>query len=140
MIDQLSRSGYRVTQPRRAVASALEQASDWLKPESVHRRAARLYPGLGLVTVYRTLALFSQLGLVRRIHLQDGCHGYARAALAHGHHVVCRDCQQVVEFAGADDLDHMTARVERATGFSIDDHMLELIGVCPDCQSEVAAG
>lgn len=130
----LQARGYRVTPSRVAVARALLDAGDWLTPEEIHARARAHHERLGLVTVYRTLGLLTELGFVRRIHLEDGCHGYARAELAHGHHLVCRDCQQVVEFPGSTDLDGLMRRVSRRTGFVIEDHMLELLGVCPACQ------
>lgn len=127
-------SGYRVTDPRLAVAKVLLEAEDWLAAEEIHRRARVHHPGLGLVTVYRTLDLLDELGRVRRIHLEDGCYGFVRTELAHGHHLVCRGCQQVVEFPGSEDLDGLMERLAGQTGFVIDDHMLELLGVCPGCQ------
>lgn len=131
----LQESGYRVTGPRLAVAKVLLEAEDWLAPEEIHRRARDHHAALGLVTVYRTLDLLDELGRVRRIHLDDGCHGYVRTDLAHGHHLVCRSCQQVVEFPGSEDLDGLMNRLARRTGFVIEDHMLELLGVCPGCQA-----
>jgi Fur family ferric uptake transcriptional regulator len=130
----LRQAGYRQTQSRAAILQVLESCDDWLDVEAVHQRAKALCPGLGLVTVYRTLALLTGLGLVRRIHHEDGCHGYARAGYTHGHHLVCRDCHTVVEFPGGDDLGSLIRRLEGATGFAIENHLLELLGVCPACQ------
>lgn len=130
----LRRAGCRVTEPRRAVAQVVARSDSWLRPEEIHRRGQDLYPRLGLVTVYRTLSLFEQMGFVRRIHLEDGCHGYASAELSHGHHLVCRSCQQVVEFGGLEGLPTQLDRLARRTGFVIEDHMLELLGLCPQCQ------
>jgi Fur family ferric uptake transcriptional regulator len=87
-----------------------------------------------LVTVYRTLALLSALGYVRRVHREDGCQGYARTELAHSHHLICRGCDQVVEFPGFESLSALIEPIERKTGFAIDDHVLELLGLCPACQ------
>lgn len=140
MLEGLERAlhgaGCRVTEPRRAVARVVAGSESWLRPEEIHRRARELYPRLGLVTVYRTLSLFEQLGFVRRIHFEDGCHGYASAELSHGHHLVCRNCQQVVEFAGLDGLRPQLEQVAQQTGFVIEDHMLELLGLCPECQRQ----
>lgn len=130
----LRQAGCRVTEPRRAIARILAQSDSWLRPEEIHQRARDLYPRLGLVTVYRTLSLFEQLGFVRRIHLEDGCHGYASSELAHGHHLVCRNCQQAVEFGGLDGLAPQLDQLAQRTGFIIEDHMLELLGLCPQCQ------
>ncbi|MDX1599921.1 MAG: Fur family transcriptional regulator [Anaerolineales bacterium] len=136
----LHKSGYRVTGPRLAVAKVLLEADDWLAPEEIHRRGQTYHAALGLVTVYRTLDLLEELGRVRRIHVNDGCHGYVRTELSHGHHLVCRSCQQVVEFPGSEDLDGLMEGLAQRTGFLIEDHLLELSGVCPGCQDSVSEG
>jgi Fur family ferric uptake transcriptional regulator len=132
--EDLRFKGYRLTRSRRAIVRVLIEADDWLRPEEIHSRARRYCPTLGLVTVYRTLALLSALGYVRRVHREDGCQGYARIELAHSHHLICRSCDQVVEFAGLEDLSALIEPIERKTGYTIDDHMLELLGLCPACQ------
>lgn len=132
--DVLRRHGYRLTEPRQAVARVLSEAQDWLRPEAILRRARRYCPSLGLVTVYRTLELLEGLGYVRRVHQPDGCHGFARTGGRHGHYLVCRECQQVIEFADCR-LDPMVRQVARRTGFQVEDHVLELVGLCPQCAS-----
>ena len=134
IVRGLRREGYKLTRPRLAVARTLARADDWLTPEIVHQRAAAYSASIGLVTVYRTLALLTEIGSVRRIHLLDGCHGYARRELDHGHHLVCLSCQQVVEFPGEENLSPLIRRVSRQTGFEVQDHMLELLGVCAACR------
>lgn len=128
--------GFRLTRSRQAVIRALFEAERWLSPEELLDRAARYWSKLGLVTVYRTLSVLSELGFVRRVHLEDRCVGYARSELTHGHHLVCDSCQQAVEFPGTEDLDPLIERVARRTGFVVTDHMLELVGTCPQCQLE----
>ncbi len=134
VLEQIRQGGRRLTRPRQAVVRALLEADDWLSPEQVWDRARADCPSVGLVTVYRTLALLKQLGLARRIHMAEGCHGYAPAGLKHGHHVVCRSCNQVFEFAGTEDLSSLIRKVARQTGFVVESHLLELIGRCPECQ------
>ena len=134
MLIQLSRHGYRLTEPRRAVVRVLEEARTWLSVDKVHARAAAYCPGIGLVTVYRTLSLLVDLGSVRRIHGEDGCHGFAMAETGHRHHLVCERCRRVVEFPGCD-LDPMLRRLETETGFMVETHMLEVVGLCPECRS-----
>ncbi len=136
ILAQLRTHGHRVTAPRLAVIKTLEVTDSWLSPELILARAREEYPGLGLVTVYRTLALLAELGYVRRIHLDDGCNGYARTGRGHSHHLVCRNCQQVVEFPGNEDLTHLIQGVQDRTGFQVEDHLLELLGVCPECQDQ----
>jgi Fur family ferric uptake transcriptional regulator len=136
----LQQAGFRLTRPRRAILEVLARTSGALEPEEIQDRAASIYPGIGLVTVYRTLTLLADLGCIRRVHQDDHCHGYARANLVHGHHVICRSCRHVVEFPGSEDIGAIIGQVARQTGFRIDDHLLELMGICPDCQDRDTAG
>ena len=133
ILASLREAGYRITCSREAIIRVLSIAEDWVKPDDILLRAREECPSIGLVTVYRTLALLLDLGFIRRIHFEDGCHGYVRADLAHGHHLVCRSCQQVVEFPGTEDLTPLINAVQETTGFRIDEHMLELVGLCPEC-------
>lgn len=135
VIQDLSVAGYRITQPRRAVIRALLEDGGYSSPVTVRGRAQRHCPTVGLVTVYRTLDLLNRLGFVRRIHSDDGCHGFAAVGLGHRHHVVCRGCGAAVEFEGCD-LSGFITRVGRQTGYLIDQHLLELVGLCSDCQAE----
>jgi Fe2+ or Zn2+ uptake regulation protein len=132
---RLAQLGYRVTTPRRAVIQALLEGKGCLTPAQVHGCGRVLYPRLGLVTVYRTLELLEEIGFVRRVHLEDGCHAYAPVAQNPSHHLVCQQCRQVVEFPCAG-LESLIAEVSRRTGFVVDEHLLELIGTCPTCQQQ----
>lgn len=134
-LHRLRQAGYRVTRSRRAVIEVLRDAEDLMLPEEVLRRGQAWHPALGMVTVYRTLALLSELGLVRRIHLADECQGYAWAEYGHGHHIVCRSCQAAVEFPGDEDLVTLMEQVADTTGFSVEGHLLQLLGLCPQCRS-----
>ncbi len=133
IIQQLSQAGYRITRPRRAIVRALLEDEGHASPSEVLERAKLYYPTIGLVTVYRTLDLLSELGLVRRIHAADRCHSYATANHGHHHHLVCRHCGAAVEFQGCDLLPFLD-RIEEQTGYAIEDHLLELVGVCSTCQ------
>jgi len=133
VLQQLSKQGFRITQARRAIVHVFAEETGCLTPPRVVELARRHCASVGLVTAYRTLELLSQLGFVRRIHSGNGCHGYAAVGNGHRHHVVCRLCGRAVDFEGCD-LSELLERVTRETGFSINDHMLELAGECPECQ------
>src|SRR5512136_2180214 len=122
ILDQLSLAGYRITQPRRAVISALLADEGHHSPAEVPERAQARCPTVGLVTVYRTLELLADLGLARRIHTDDGCHGYVGASNGHRHHLVCRRCGAAVEFEGCD-LSALLDQIGRATGYCVDEHL-----------------
>lgn len=130
----LRSSGFRLTAPRRAIIQTIIDADGWQRPQEILSQARVHCPSLGLVTVYRTLSLLSDLGYIRRVHLERGCHGYAHTELSHGHHVVCRNCHQTLEFSGLEEFSSVIERVSVNTGYLIEDHLLELLGLCPDCQ------
>lgn len=131
--QKLSQAGYRITQPRQAVIRAILEDESYSSPAEVHAKARLHCPTIGLVTVYRTLDLLAEVGFVRRIHSDDGCHGYAAASHGHRHHLVCRQCGATVEVEGCD-LSPFLARVSQETGYAIQDHLLELVGLCSMCQ------
>lgn len=133
IVQQLSRAGYRITQPRLAVIRALLEEERYSSPAEVRERALEYCSTVGLVTVYRTLDLLLELGFARRIHTENGCHGYAAANHGHRHHLICRQCGAAVEFEGCG-LSPFLDRLSRETGYAIEDHLLELAGVCGACQ------
>lgn len=134
IVEQLNSNGFRVTQPRRAIIRVLLEADGALTPLEALQLARRQCATVGLVTTYRTLELLLKLGFVRRIHSDDtGCHSYVRTSHGHRHELVCQRCNRVVEFEGCD-LSALLARVQEETGFTIEDHLLELKGICPLCQ------
>jgi Fur family ferric uptake transcriptional regulator len=132
MARVLREAGHRLTQPRRAVLQVLEESAVQLSPYEIHRRAQEIYPRLGLVTVYRTLELLDELGLARRVHSEGSCHTYARAG-EDRHVLVCRGCHRVVEFP-CQGLDALIEAVEQRSAYAVEGHLLELTGLCPECQ------
>ncbi|MGB8644941.1 MAG: Fur family transcriptional regulator [Anaerolineae bacterium] len=135
--EGLRENKYKLTRPRRAILDIVAQADHHLTPAEVYERAKDRYPHLGLTTVYRTLDLLVELGYIRRIHLDAGCHSYAPAAQSHGHQLVCSNCGRIEEFADCD-LDLLIKTLQTRTGYKINVHMLELMGRCPACQGQGA--
>ena len=132
--EKLNQKGLRLTQPRRVVMSILEKSDSPLSPQTILQRANNVGEDLGLVTVYRTLDLLSDLDLVRRVHGPDVCQGYVLASPGHHHHLVCQQCGKAIEFTGTDDLSSLLRRIQQETGFDIHGHLLQLYGLCPQCQ------
>lgn len=132
--QKLAMQGRRLTGARRAVCIALCHAQAPLEPQQLLELAREGHGQLGLVTVYRTLSLLTELGLVRRVHLENGCHGYLPATQGHHHALICRYCGHSVEFPGREDLEALIANVESSTGYRVEEHLLQLSGLCPTCQ------
>ena len=134
MAQALREAGYRLTQPRLAV---LQENDEGLNPEEIYRLGKTLCPLLGLVTVYRTLDLLAELGLARRVHSEHHYHSYA-SARTDRHYLICESCHRVVEFP-CHGLEELLESVRQQTGYTIHTHLLELSGLCPDCQKGQAA-
>ncbi len=132
--EALNQEGLRLTHPRKVVMSILEDSSVPLSPQTIFQCAVEEHEDIGLVSVYRTLEVLSDMGLVRRVHGRDDCHSYVLASPGHHHHLVCRECEKAVEFSGAEDLASLMDRIERKTGFKVDGHLLQLYGLCPECR------
>jgi Fur family ferric uptake transcriptional regulator len=134
MAQALYEAGYRLTQPGRAVLRVLEESVEQLGPCEIHRRGQVTCPQPGLVTMYCTLKLLDELGLVRRVHSEGSCHNYARAG-KDKHYLVCRGCHRVIQFP-CGGLDELIEEVKRRSFYAIDGHLLQLTGLCPECQDK----
>ncbi len=129
--------GFKDTRQRRAVLSVVVSSGECLNPAEVYAKAKAACPRIGLTTVYRTLEILADLGVVRRVHLQQGCHSYALAGVGHRHHVICSTCHGAIEFEGCD-LSEVMQSAAKQTGFRVDGHWLQLFGTCPACQGKAS--
>ena len=132
----LRQRGYKLTPQRRAVLEVIARSREHLAPVAIHAEARKCHIKVGLVTVYRTLEILAELGLICEVHTGDRQRNYImRGAVEHHHHLVCSDCSRVVDFAACD-LDELEHKLSRKTGFMIESHILELHGRCPQCCEE----
>jgi Fur family ferric uptake transcriptional regulator len=116
--------------------AALLEADAALSPQEILERGGAAHSTLGLTTVYRTVALLVELGVVRRVHRSNGCHGYVATSPGHRHHIICQECGRTAEFLGSEDLTELVSQVEQSTDYRVDDHLLQLFGLCPECQCD----
>lgn len=136
-LRQLAEHGSRITGPRRAIVRILTRSNRAYEPLELYDLVRVEAPGVGLVTVYRTLEALEELDLVQRIHERGGCRRYLRAPHGHQHVLLCQRCGQAVLFDG-DDLEPLFAQVAARWGYSIEDHWLQLFGLCPDCRKNAS--
>ncbi|MFZ3070824.1 MAG: Fur family transcriptional regulator [Anaerolineaceae bacterium] len=134
----LSQAGYRLSEPRKCVMQLLESADTPLSPLAIYRMLTSQGYRLGLVSVYRTLELLGSLGLVTIVYQPDGGSGYMNATGGHHHHILCQGCHKAIEFSGSEDLTELIQRVEGETNFQVNGHLLQLYGLCPECQALVS--
>ena len=132
--DALDEAGYRLTEARRSIAGLIAARNGHFTAADLVADARARHLGIGRATIFRTLDVLVDLQVVERLDLPTGDHAYVACERAHHHHVVCSNC------GASRDIDDAGWRVvvrdiERRTGYRIDDHRLELFGVCPDCKT-----
>jgi Fe2+ or Zn2+ uptake regulation protein len=137
-LEQMRDSGYRLTAPLKVIVELLAHTPYALSPIDIYDICRREYKHLGLVTVYRTIEKLMELGLVQRVHQVEGCHTYLRSAIGHEHVLICSTCGRVEYFEG-DDLSTLIDRTAQRSGYIIQDHWLQLTGLCPQCANNAGA-
>ena len=124
------RSGHRLTAPRRRLLEVMDGLGDRFTADQVLGAS----PGVGRATVFRTLRLMQELGVVCQVVLDDGAVAYRLGSGGHHHHVVCSECGAVSDFS-SHDIEDLVEELGRRTGFEIDSHRLELYGRCRRCRA-----
>jgi Fur family ferric uptake transcriptional regulator len=138
-LERLHANGYRLTAPRQAVVEILASSHRVLSPLDVYELARSRYSGLGLVTVYRTIEKLEELDLLQRVHQPSGCQGFVASFSGHQHLLICQRCGQVEYFGGDhESINHLIMEVGRRSGYQIEDHWLQLFGLCASCQERDA--
>ena len=132
VLRQLSERGFRETNARRAIVETVLNKDGQFNARQLHDELRRW--GVGRATVFRTLDLLVELGVLNRLHTDDRCSSFIVCADQHHHHLVCERCGAVQEISDA--------RIERSvramaieSGFRAREHHLEIVGVCRDCQN-----
>lgn len=120
--------GMRMTGQRRLIARILSEASDHPDVEEVHRRASALDSRISLSTVYRTVRLFEEAGILERHEFGDGRARYERAPREHHDHLIDVDTGTVIEFRN-EQIESLQEAIAEELGYRLIDHRLELYGI-----------
>jgi Fur family ferric uptake transcriptional regulator len=132
IVGALDRAGYRLTAPRRSLAALIADQDGHFTAAELVATARTRRLGVGRATVFRTLEVLDELGVVERLDLPSGEHAYVGCEPAHHHHIVCSRCGRTSEIDDAG-LRSVVRDVGRQTGFRVEGHRLELFGLCPAC-------
>ena len=120
--------GLRITEQRRVIARVLSEAEDHPDVEALHARAAAIDPGISIATVYRTVRLFEEAGILARHDFGDGRARYEAAADTHHDHLIDIESGRVIEFVD-DEVELLQKRIAERLGFRLVNHRMELYGV-----------
>ena len=120
--------GLRMTDQRRVIARVLSQSEDHPDAEELYRRASAVDPHISIATVYRTVKLFEDAGILERHDFRDGRSRYEEAPENHHDHLIDVQTGSVIEFRN-EEIEKLQRRVAEELGFELIDHRLELYGI-----------
>ncbi len=120
--------GLRITEQRRVIARVLSAAQDHPDVEELHRRATAVDKGISIATVYRTVRLFEEAGILERHDFRDGRSRYEPTPEEHHDHLIDVESGDVIEFHD-EQLERLQAEIAKRLGYRLVDHRMELYGV-----------
>ena len=126
--------GLRITEQRRIIAQVLSTSEDHPDVEAVHARASAVDPRISIATVYRTVKLFEEAGILERHEFRDGRARYEDAERDHHDHLIDMNSGEVIEFVDPD-IEALQERIAARLGYRLMGHRLELYGVPVDRKS-----
>ena len=130
LIGAIEGHGYRLTGPRRRVVESIASKEANFTAEELCAETS----GVGRATVYRTLKLLVEHGLLCKMNLQDGSPRYSSPMSGHHHHLVCVSCGSVSEFRESE-IEQLLSQLEVSKQGTIVGHRIEVYMVCPTCQT-----
>ena len=120
--------GMRMTDQRRVVARVLSDSHDHPDVEELHRRSHAVDPHISIATVYRTVRLFEEAGIIDRLDFRDGRARYEEHSGDHHDHLIDMKSGNVIEFVDPE-IEALQEAIARRLGFKLVDHRLELYGI-----------
>ena len=128
IIYRCEKNGLRMTEQRRVVAQVLEASHDHPDVEELYARALKLDPRISIATVYRTVKLFEEAGILEKLEFGDGRARYEDAERDHHDHLIDMQTGQVIEFVDPE-IELLQEKIAQRLGYNLKDHRLELYGV-----------
>ena len=125
------KKGLRITEQRRVIARVLSEVKDHPDVESLHRRVAEVDPRISIATLYRTVKLFEEAGILERHEFQGGRSRYETASDSHHDHLIDIDSGDVIEFHDPE-IEELQRRIAEKLGYRLIDHRMELYGQALD--------
>lgn len=136
---EIKKKGYKLTSQRRNILNViLGHKKEHLSIEEIYEFVKESCPEIGLATIYRTIQLFEDIGIVNKHNFDDGCNRYELADPQkdhNHHHLICLSCSEVTEMDD-DLLEELEQEVQRKKGFEVTNHTLKLFGYCKKCKDK----
>lgn len=138
LIQELKERGLRVTPQRAIIVEAIEGLAGHITAEEIFAEVQKVNSYISLATVYRTLDVLKEIGLVTESHMGTTMTHYALRTHANHHHAICRVCQGSIELP-TDFFDETARRLHTDFGFTADVDHVVIFGWCSHCQPELSA-
>jgi Fur family ferric uptake transcriptional regulator len=133
--QSLQEKGYRLTPQRLMVVEALHSVDQHISAEEIYAKVKEKYPYANISTVYRTLDLLKELGLVTEIDLGDGRIRYHPAEKGHHHHLICQNCGKIMDLP-EEEFYPLIKKLEKDYRFKAELKHLAIFGLCEKCQDK----
>lgn len=130
----LKQHGLRMTPQRQLILDAVASMHGHVSAEQVYQQVVRVFPDVNISTIYRTLEVLEELGVVRHTHFHEGVAQYERTDAARHHHMVCSRCGADAEL-DLEVLQPLADELKRRYGFEADLAHSAIVGLCSDCQA-----
>jgi Fur family transcriptional regulator, ferric uptake regulator len=127
LIARCEAKGLRMTGQRRTIARVIAEAEDHPDVDTIHLRAAALDPGISVATVYRTVKLFEESGILDKVDFGDGRARYEDSTREHHDHLIDLATGKVIEFCDPE-IEVLQDRIAARLGYRLKGHRLELYG------------
>lgn len=128
IIERCEAKGLRMTDQRRTIAAVLEESADHPDVEELYARASARDPNISIATVYRTVKLFEEAGILDKLEFGDGRARYEDAERDHHDHLIDLNSGEVIEFVDPE-IEQLQERIAKKLGYKLKGHKLELYGV-----------
>ena len=128
ILQRCERKGLRMTSQRKIIALVLEDAADHPDVEELYKRASKIDPTISIATVYRTVKLFDEAGILDKLEFGDGRARYEDAEREHHDHLIDVNSGRVIEFVDSD-IEKLQEKIANKLGYKLMGHKLELYGV-----------
>ena len=131
----LKKNSLKYTLQREAILRTLYDSDEHLTPEALHRLVQQKYPNLriGIATVYRTLSLLEESGIVTSLSFGAQGKKYELGAKEHHDHMICTECGKITEFLD-EEIEKRQEKIANEFGFLMKDHSMQIYGICETCQ------
>lgn len=134
LTDKLSSNNYKLTSQRKDILKVLLKNSNrHLSAEELYVEVKKINPDVGLATIYRSLEIFSEIGIVHQLDFDKNFKRYElNLEGKHHHHLICNKCGKIIEF-NDEVLEKFEKNLEKDYNFRIYDHRIKFFGVCEEC-------